>query len=312
MTDSEKFIDALKSKDLKALQTVPKADLHNHAGLGMRFETFEQWVGHPLPPPPKKMAGIAEMDAYMATTAKYVASREGFEFLLEATLAHAVTDGVTVIEPSIDCGWLSYYSEAPEAFFSYIQKCKRRFQDRLTFKPEVGVFKGFSENMVAHFLWPCLDSGVFESIDFYGEERYYQPALTQRCLLRAKALGLKTKIHIGEFSDAETTLAVYDFLKPDVLQHGIALHADPKGMARLKADGVRLNLCPTSNVVLGAVASIENHPIRKLFDAGLKVTVNTDDLLFFHKSVSEEFLQLYEAGCLTAEELDVIRRYGLE
>ncbi len=113
-------------------------------------------------------------------------------------------------------------------------------------------------------------------------------------------------------SQRDRTLAVYDFLKPDVLQHGIALHADPKGMARLKADGVRLNLCPTSNVVLGAAASIENHPIRKLFDAGLKVTVNTDDLLFFHKSVSEEFLQLYEAGCLTAEELDVIRRYGLE
>ena len=54
------------------------------------------------------------------------------------------------------------------------------------------------------------------------------------------------------------------------------------------------------------------HPIRKLYDAGVKVTVNTDDVLVFGQSVSEEFLSLYRAGVFTAAELDIIRLNGLD
>jgi adenosine deaminase len=57
---------------------------------------------------------------------------------------------------------------------------------------------------------------------------------------------------------------------------------------------------------------LEDHPIRKLFDAGVKVTVNTDDEIVFGVSVSEEFLRLYQVGLFTAAELDLIRRWGLE
>jgi adenosine deaminase len=63
---------------------------------------------------------------------------------------------------------------------------------------------------------------------------------------------------------------------------------------------------------LGRVARLKDHPIRKLFDAGVKVTVNTDDALVFGVGVSEEFLGLYQAGVFTAAELDVIRQWGLE
>ena len=81
---------------------------------------------------------------------------------------------------------------------------------------------------------------------------------------------------------------------------------------RFLADNrIRLNVCPTSNVMLGRVDSLPVHPIRKLFDAGVKVTVNTDDVLMFGQSVSEEFLNLYRAGLFSAAELDRIRRNGL-
>jgi adenosine deaminase len=53
------------------------------------------------------------------------------------------------------------------------------------------------------------------------------------------------------------------------------------------------------------------HPIRKLFDSGISVTVNTDDALVFGPSVSEEFMSLYRAGVFTAAELDQIRLNGL-
>ena len=82
-------------------------------------------------------------------------------------------------------------------------------------------------------------------------------------------------------------------------------------MKFLADNRIRLNICPTSNVMLGRVDSVAAHPIRKLYDAGIKVTVNTDDALMFGPSVSKEFLGLYRAGVLTAPELDEVRLNGL-
>ena len=55
-----------------------------------------------------------------------------------------------------------------------------------------------------------------------------------------------------------------------------------------------------------------SHPIGRLYRSGVDVTINSDDILIFDSDVSKEYLHLYEAGCLTAEELDAIRRGGLE
>ena len=59
--------------------------------------------------------------------------------------------------------------------------------------------------------------------------------------------------------------------------------------------------------MLGAVDSLSTHPIRALFDQGVEVTVNTDDPMIFGQSVSQEYLNLFEAGVFSAEELDGIR-----
>ena len=72
-----------------------------------------------------------------------------------------------------------------------------------------------------------------------------------------------------------------------------------------------LNVCPTSNVMLCRAESIEKHPIKKLYEHGVKVTINTDDMMVFNQSASEEYLNLYNAGVLDAAALDVIRMNGL-
>ena len=63
---------------------------------------------------------------------------------------------------------------------------------------------------------------------------------------------------------------------------------------------------------LGRAESYARHPIRTLYDHGVRVTVNTDDLIAFDQGVSDEFLNLYRAGTFTAEELDEIRRNSLD
>jgi adenosine deaminase len=74
---------------------------------------------------------------------------------------------------------------------------------------------------------------------------------------------------------------------------------------------IQLNICPTSNVMLGIVDEYRNHPIKRLYHAGVPVTINTDDLLIFNQSVSQEYMNLYSSGALNADELNVIRITGL-
>ena len=127
----------------------------------------------------------------------------------------------------------------------------------------------------------------------------------------AKDAGLRLKAHTGEWGDANSVQRAVEELGLDEVQHGIAA-AEFKAVMRFLADHrIRLNICPTSNVMLGRVDSVAVHPIRKLYDAGVRVTVNTDDLLMFGQSVSDEYLNLYRAGVFSAAELDQIRQNGL-
>ena len=71
------------------------------------------------------------------------------------------------------------------------------------------------------------------------------------------------------------------------------------------------NVCPTSNVILGYAKSIKDHPIKEMVEYGLKVTIDTDDLLFFDSNINEEYLKLYKEGTLSVEQLDNIRLFGL-
>jgi len=79
----------------------------------------------------------------------------------------------------------------------------------------------------------------------------------------------------------------------------------------LSQSNIRLNITPTSNVLLGRVPNMKNHPIAQLYRKGVNVTINSDDVLIFDSDVSKEYLRLYQSECLTAEELDIIRINGL-
>jgi len=82
-------------------------------------------------------------------------------------------------------------------------------------------------------------------------------------------------------------------------------------MDLIKERNIRLNICPSSNYVLGAVRDMTNHPARKLFDKGILLTINTDDLLVFDSGVSEEYLYLYKLGLFDTDELNEIRKNSL-
>lgn len=309
--DSCSFINALNNRDYKTVKRAPKADYHNHVGLGMRFSTFEKWVGHIIEKPPSRLNGIQGLDDYMSNvTFSYVANRDGFEFTLKATIEDAIKDGVIILEASIDCNNINYFDN-PADFYSCIQNCQNQYKDQILFKPELGIFKGLRESLFNCIIRDCIESGVFESIDFYGDESICNRELFSKYIQLAKIRGIKTKYHIGEFCSAQVMFDVIKDLKPDEIQHGIQACDHQELIRYLIDNNIVLHICPSSNFALGAVSQMEEHPISKLHRNGVKVTVNTDDLLIFDSSVSQEYIKLFENKVLTAEELDEIRLFSI-
>ena len=122
---------------------------------------------------------------------------------------------------------------------------------------------------------------------------------------------MKLKAHAGEFGGAERVRKTAETLGLNEVQHGIAAAESADVMRWLSRNRIRLNVCPSSNVMLGAVDSLPSHPIRVLFDHGVEVTVNTDDPMIFGQSVSQEYMNLFEAGVFSADELNEIRATSL-
>ena len=106
---------------------------------------------------------------------------------------------------------------------------------------------------------------------------------------RARALGLKTSVHAGEWAGPSSVEEALDHLRPDRIDHGITAAASPPLLARLAAEGITLWVAPTSNVATGAVPSLEAHPIRRLLDAGVSVALSADDPLLFGTTTSGEY-----------------------
>jgi len=106
--------------------------------------------------------------------------------------------------------------------------------------------------------------------------------------LYAKDAGLRLTAHAGETDGPESIRAALD-IGAERIGHGIRAVDDPELMRRLRDERIPLEICITSNVRTGAVTSLAAHPVRKLFDAGVPITLNTDDPGVFETDLRREF-----------------------
>ncbi len=155
--------------------------------------------------------------------------------------------------------------------------------------------------------WKQLDG-----VDIHGSEEKPLEEWNARAWEEARRAGKLTKAHAGEFTGPESVREVLDFLRVERIEHGIGAAADPALVARLAREGVALDICPVSNFKLRAVKSMEEHPIRPLFDAGVRCTVSRDDPLVFGNSLRQEYAALAGSLGFTRSELAAVARAGFE
>jgi adenosine deaminase len=235
----------------------------------------------------------------------------GFEKTYEAAFFAARQDGVAVLEMNIDVTHRLLYNGSVTTLIEALEGIHQRIAPEIRFIPEIGFNRYTDARDLLECFIPYLDTDYFQSIDLYATE-FAQPIENFREIYQlAKEHGMKRKAHIGEFGPAKSIIHAVETLDLTAIQHGIAAAESPHVMAYLRERQIPLHICPTSNVRLGRVEAYAVHPIRMLFDQGVIVTINTDDIAIFDTSVSEEYVHLLNAKLFSASELNEIRENGL-
>jgi adenosine deaminase len=122
-----------------------------------------------------------------------------------------------------------------------------------------------------------------------GDEAQHPPEPFTEAFALARDAGLIPAPHAGEHQGPDSVRAALDFLGARRIGHGVRALEDPELLARLAAEDVVLDVCPTSNALLGVVGSLPDHPLPRLLAAGVRCTLNADDPLLFGPGLLDEY-----------------------
>jgi adenosine deaminase len=153
-----------------------------------------------------------------------------------------------------------------------------------------------------HFIGVGLDSS----------ELGHPPEKFERVFARCRELGLKLVAHAGEEGPPEYMWQAIDLLKVDRIDHGVACLQDPLLVAELAHTRLPLTVCPLSNLKLCVVDDLRDHPLKTMLDAGLCVTVNSDDPAYFGGYMNANFVQTVEALSLSRDDVIALAKNSLE
>ena len=196
-----------------------------------------------------------EMDAW---SSRYVGNRfnspEGRKLLIEATFIQAKADGVTVLEIGEDVWGLgAFFHNDTEELIAAFQEANARIAPEIELRLQIGLSRHCSidylEDCLKHF-WGHKE---FYSIDLYGDEAAQPIERFIPIYEKAAEKGLVLKAHVGEWGTAKDIVIAVNSLHLREVQHGIAAVQDESVIDFLVKNKIRLNITPTSNVLLGRV-----------------------------------------------------------
>lgn len=310
--DSIDFIDGLVNSKKNVVKNVPKADLHNHAVFGGGQQDFQDLTGVRVMPPETQFSTFCEFSDWCdKQVSNRFRNKIGFLQRLESTLITGKADNVEKLCFNIAVCSMRFFSSCNDLIDS-IELLRKKYYEGKRFLPELCLDRGkVHDRQYRSWFYDLLNSGYFVSLDLTGDESIPIAELIPM-YAAAEKKGLLLKAHISEYSDPVLAIETVKTLHLSQIQHGNMIAYNEEAMKWIYDNEIQLNLCPSSNYFLSRVDSIANHPIKKLYRSGIRVTVNSDDILIFGRTVSDEFIELYKNGVLNAEELNQIRITGLE
>jgi adenosine deaminase len=306
------------------LRALPKAEVHVHLEGCFEAVLLEQWsrkFGEPMPRPRESLfrfEGLADFLHFLDWACGLVRTREELSQAAYAFSQRLATSGAgygdLIFNPT---HWKPWHKRLPEMIGALDAGFSAAEQDGL---PTVGLCVSLLRTQSADAAVELVDLLVqlrhprVVALSIDGNE-----AATGRtgprfaeAFRRAGAAGLKRTVHAGESSGPEGVRDAIELLGADRIDHGIRAIEDPKVVALLVERRIALGVCPTSNLKLGVVPSMARHPIERLRQAGVAVSVNTDDPALLDTSLEREYALCRETFDWSDDDVGSVARTSID
>lgn len=152
----------------------------------------------------------------------------------------------------------------------------------------------------------------FIGVGLDSSELDHPPEKFSQVFARCRELGLRVVAHAGEEGPPAYIASALDVLGAERIDHGVRAEQDPALMQRLARTRTPLTVCPLSNIKLCVFDDLRQHNLRRLLDAGLCVTINSDDPAYFGAYLNDNFIQTFEALDLGSEDAIALARHSFE
>jgi adenosine deaminase len=160
--------------------------------------------------------------------------------------------------------------------------------------------------------WAIRHRGQIVGIDLADSEEIYPIREFVKPVMKAREAGLKITIHSGENTPASAVVETIKKVSPDRIGHGIHVIEDMAAVELVMARDITLEVNPWSNYLTNSVPTIESHPLKKLFDLGVKVTINSDDPEVLETNLNNEYRIAHEVLGMSLKDIAVCNRFAVE
>ena len=306
----------------ECLRGLPKAELHVHLEGTITPKAFAQIArrhGAEVPDDPKDLFLCSDFASFLDAFLKVVRVLKDPEDFAEPAAQYLTTsadEGVRHVELFFSPATIRHFH--PDADLKAIVRAIHSAQRRVSATHGVSSFLIFDmvRNLGEELAKADLDLAVACSelgvvgIGLGGDERRFPARAFQSVFERASDLGLRRTVHAGEADGSQSIEDAVELLHAERIGHGVAAAGKPDLQRRLRDRGVTIDACPASNLVTGAWDGQAPHPLAEFLEAGIAVTLGSDDPTFFGRSLLDEYVAASERG-MGRTQLAEIARYSL-
>ena len=300
------------------IKQIPKTELHLHLDGSVGMETAKRLSGkteeeiRKLMVAPDKCEDLADYLTKFDFPISLMQTKENLTAISKEVVDNLANQNVMYAEirfaPMFHTGKGLSYDEIVESVLEGLNQ-----NDKIKANLILCLMRGMSDEENIKTLKTAqkyLGKGVC-AIDLAGDEGHHPVEEYAQYFRKAKELGIPYTIHSGEAGPASEVKRSVE-LGAKRIGHGIHVEEDPDIVDFVKENKALLEVCPTSNVQTNAVSDFTSHPIRKLFDSGVMVSLNTDNSTVSNVSITEEYEKAANEFGFTLNDFKTMNMYALD
>ena len=322
--------NAPKSKEF--YKSLPKVELHRHLEGSLRLSTMLElahaWgLNLPVADPPRLRAMVQVQSSDPPTSTNFLSkfetlrlffrSQEVISRVTREAVADAAADNVRYMELRFTPVALSNAKKFPlgevmDWVIASTQQAEHDFGVTTRLIASVNRHESVSiAEQVASLAVERLNKGII-GLDLAGAEGKFPAQPFEGVFKEACKAGMRITIHAGEWGGAENIIEAIELLNAERIGHGVRVFENPNAVALACERGTTFEVCPTSNYQSGVIAPHEHHPLPRMIESGLCVTLNTDDPSISNIALSDECFLACERLAMPLDQLKTTITNGIK